>query len=58
MEEMNIVDADNLLEQITTLTAQIKAYEDERDTLISHYKGKITVAENICDEQTRRARFR
>ncbi|MBR0061835.1 MAG: host-nuclease inhibitor Gam family protein [Selenomonadaceae bacterium] len=56
MEEMNIVDADNLLEQIITLTAQIKAYEDERDALIAHFKGKISVAENICDEQTREQR--
>lgn len=56
MEEMTVIDADNLLEQITTLTAQIKVYEDERDALISHYKGKITVAENICAEQTREPR--
>ena len=56
MAEMTIIDAHTILEQITTLTAQIKAYEDERDALISHYKGKIAVAENICDEQTREQR--
>lgn len=53
---MTVIDADNLLEQITTLAAQIKTYEDERDALVACYKGKITIAENICDEQTREQR--
>ena len=53
MAEMTVVDADAILEQIADIQAQIKICEGERDALINRYRGKITAAENICDDATK-----
>ena len=55
-ERMTEIEADELLEEIQSLTNVIKSAEDERDTFIAHYENKIFAAKDICDKKTKEAR--
>ena len=50
------IEADEIMEQIKSYKAKIKAAEDERDAFISHYNEKIEAAKQICEDKTEEAR--
>ena len=52
MDELTNLQADELIEQIAELQAQIKAAQDERDEFINHYEMKIANACDICEKAT------
>lgn len=52
MDELTNLQADELIEQIAELQAQIKAAQDERDEFIDHYEMKIARACDICEKAT------
>lgn len=51
MDDLTKLQADELIEQIAELQAQIKAAQDERDEFISHYESKIARAKELCEQQ-------
>lgn len=46
------IEADEALEQLKNLQAQITAAESERDAFKAHYQAKIAAAEQICTDKT------
>lgn len=50
------IEADEVLERLKQLQAQIAAAESERDAFISHYEAKIDAAKQICADKTSEAR--
>lgn len=46
------IEADEVLEQIKQLEAQIKQAEDEYATFAEYYRGKIASAKQIADDKT------
>lgn len=50
------IEADEVLEQIKALEAQIKKAEAERDAFIVHYQSKIAAAQSICDAKCKAIR--